>query len=274
MAEITSAAVTSHILMSPRTVEDQAARVFNGMLQIGRHLRAAKPDVLVIVSSDHLFNIPLGTPARFLIGTGASLMPFGDMDVPREEFRGYPEFANAFANFAAASGVAIEPLERFSPDHGTAVPLMFANPDHDIPVVPVLVNYSRDPTPAPNECWQLGETLARFISVARPATERVALLGAGGLSHWVGYAQSRVNEAFDRSFLAAVTGGELAPWRAKSAAEIEREAGNGGLEIMSWLTVLAAAPQSRPEIIYYEPMVSWMTGMGGALLHLPGHAAQ
>ena len=109
-------------------------------------------------------------------------------------------------------------------------------------------------------------TLAEFISSVRPAAERVALLGAGGLSHWVGYAESRVNEAFDRAFLAAVEQGALEPWRSRTAARIEREGGNGGLEIMSWLAVLGAAPGARAQITYYEPMPAWMTGMGGAVL--------
>jgi aromatic ring-opening dioxygenase catalytic subunit (LigB family) len=269
MAELASAAVTSHILMSPRSVEAQAARVFDGMLEIGRHIRASKPDVLVVVSSDHLFNVRLGTPAHFLVGTGADFTPFGEMDVPRETYTGHPTFANALVEFAAARGVAIDRIDPLSPDHGTAVPLLFANPDRDIPVVPLLVNYSCSPVPEPEECWQFGQTLAEFVRTARPAGERVALLGAGGLSHWVGYPESRVNEDFDRAFLAAIEHGELEAWRSRSAAQIERDAGNGGLEIMSWLAVLAATPGARAEIAYYEPMLPWMTGMGGAVLQLP-----
>jgi aromatic ring-opening dioxygenase catalytic subunit (LigB family) len=268
MAELAGAALTSHILMSPRCVDAQAARVFDGMLRVGRHLRASKPDLLVIVSSDHLFNVRLGTPARFLVGTGDSFTPFGDMDIPRETYAGHPSFANEFLDFARSRGVSIDRIEPFAPDHGTAVPLLFANPDRDIPVVPLLVNYSCDTTPEPEECWQFGVTLAEFVSSMRPAGERVALLGAGGLSHWVGYAESRVNEAFDRRFLDAVERGALASWRASTAAQIEREAGNGGLEIMSWLAVLGATPGARAEIAYYEPMPAWMTGMGGAVLRL------
>src|SRR5262249_48038684 len=141
MAELASVAVTSHILMSPKSVEEQASRIFDGMMQVGRHIRASKPDVLVIVSSDHLFNVRLGTPSRFLVGTGASFTPFGEMDVPREVFPGHPAFAHSFVDFASSAGVSVAPIEPLNPDHGTAIPLLFANPDHDIPVVPVLVNY-------------------------------------------------------------------------------------------------------------------------------------
>jgi 2'-aminobiphenyl-2,3-diol 1,2-dioxygenase, large subunit len=268
MAEIASAALTSHILMSPQSVEQQAQRVVDGMMRIGRHIRASRPDVLVIVSSDHLFNVRLGTAARFLVGVGAHFTPFGEMDVPRETYVGHPSFANALVAFASGRGVSIDCIDPLNPDHGTAIPLLFTNPDLEIPIVPVLVNYSCSTTPEPEECWQFGQTLAEFIASMRPAGERVALVGAGGLSHWVGFPESNVNEAFDREFLAAVEQGSLESWRARSAAQIEREAGNGGLEIMSWLAVLAATPSARAQIAYYEPMLAWMTGMGGAVLQL------
>lgn len=274
MAEFVSAAVTSHILMSPRSVEVQAAKVFDGMIRIGRHLRTPKPDVLVIVSSDHLFNVQLGTSSRFLVGTGSDFTPFGEMDVPREPYPGHSVFASSFIDFAGGRGASIEAIEPLHPDHGTAIPLLFANPDHDIPVVPVLINHACALPPQPEECWQLGQRLAEFVALKRPGAERVAVLGAGGLSHWVGYPESHVNEAFDREFLAAVEQGALAPWRSKSAAQIEQEAGNGGLEIMNWLAVIAAVPQARARIAYYEPMLAWMTGMGGAFLELPNGLAR
>ena len=273
MAELASAALTSHILMSPRSVEAQASRVFDGMLKIGRHIRASKPDVLLIISSDHLFNVQLGTTSHFLVGTGPQFTPFGDMDIPREPYIGHPLFADAFVDFASARGVSIGRIDPLHPDHGTAVPLLFANPDRDIPVVPLLVNYSCSTVPEPEECWQFGQTLAEFIRTMRPAGERVALIGAGGLSHWVGYAEPRVNEAFDRAFLSAVEQGALEGWRSRSATEIEREGGNGGLEIMSWLAVLAATPGARAQIAYYEPMLAWMTGMGGVVLRLTDAAS-
>lgn len=269
MAELAGAALTSHILMSPRSAEMQASRVFDGMLHIGRHIRASRPDVLVVVSNDHLFNVRLGTSAHFLVGAGARFTPFGEMDVPPDEYVGSPEFANELVDFAAARGAAIDRIDPLRPDHGTAVPLLFSNPDRDIPVVPLLVNYSCSTLPEPEECWQFGLTLAEFVASMRPAGERVALLGAGGLSHWVGYAEPRVNETFDRAFLAAIERGAVERWRSRSASEIEREGGNGGLEIMSWLIVLAAARGARAQITYYEPMPAWMTGMGGVVLQLP-----
>jgi 2'-aminobiphenyl-2,3-diol 1,2-dioxygenase, large subunit len=266
MGKVVSAVATSHILMSKNGAEEPAARVFDGMMRIGRHVRESQPDVIVIISNDHMFNVGPSIAAPFLIACGAQFVPFGEMDIPREEYRGKPDFASALASFAEQNGSPLYRLQTLRPDHGTAVPLLFANPDRDIPVVPIFVNYDRSPPPSPNECWKLGTLLQHFITVARPPNERVALIGAGGLSHWVGYENPTVNEEFDRRFLTAMTSGDLEEWRARPAADIRREAGNGGLEIMSWLAMAAVVPEARAEVIYYEAMPSWMTGMGGVVM--------
>ena len=265
MAELVSAVATSHVLMSSAGAEAPARRVFDGMLAIGRHVRASRPDVLVVVSSDHMFNVRPGMTAPFYVGCAETYVPFGDMDIPREEYRGHAVFGRGLVDYARLRGVAVEALETLRPDHGTAIPLLFANPDHDAAVVPLLVNYDLAETPSPADCARVGNVLREFIAT-RPPRERIAIVAAGGLSHWVGYENPRVNEAFDRRFLDAMQSGELGRWRNSSAAEIRHDAGNGGLEVMSWLLMAAAVPDARAEVVYYEPMPSWMTGMGGAVL--------
>jgi 2'-aminobiphenyl-2,3-diol 1,2-dioxygenase large subunit len=265
VAELVSAVATSHVLMSPAGAERPAESVFDGMLTIGRHVRASKPDVIVVVSSDHLFNLRPDMTAPFYVATGERFVPFGDMDIPRDEYRGDPEFALRLIDYARLRGIPVQPLETLRPDHGTAIPLLFANPDRDARVVPLLVNYDLAEVPSPAECSRLGNVLREFIAL-RPAGERVAIVAAGGLSHWVGYERPPINEDFDRRFLESMRSGDVDGWRRLSAAEIRDEAGNGGLEIMSWLLMTSAVPNARAEVVYYEPMPSWMTGMGGVVM--------
>jgi Catalytic LigB subunit of aromatic ring-opening dioxygenase len=78
-----------------------------------------------------------------------------------------------------------------------------------------------------------------------------------------------VDEGFDRDFLADFERGDLARWRDMTVEEIERVAGNGGVEIMNWMIVAAAVPGAHAATVYYEAMPSWLTGMGGAVLRLP-----
>jgi aromatic ring-opening dioxygenase catalytic subunit (LigB family) len=273
MAEIVAAVATSHILMSPAGADAAAARVFEGMQRVGRHVQAARPDVIVLVSNDHMFNIGPEASAPFFVGCAPDYVPFGEMDIPREEYRGDPRVALGLADHCQRRGLALERLAALKPDHGIAVPLLFVNPRREAAVVPVLVNHSRDGGIPPTECWYFGQLLGEYLAALTPATLRVALVGAGGLSHRVGYDTPRIDEDFDRAFLADFERGNLGRWRRMGAAEIEAVAGNGGVEIMNWMIVAAAVPRAAAETVYYEPMPSWMTGMGGAVLRLPHRAA-
>jgi protocatechuate 4,5-dioxygenase beta chain/2'-aminobiphenyl-2,3-diol 1,2-dioxygenase large subunit len=111
----------------------------------------------------------------------------------------------------------------------------------------------------------LGEVLKRYIA-SRPAGERVAVLAAGGLSHWVGYDGRGINEAFDQALLDDFAQGRAKDWAKKSPSEIEEEAGNGGLEICNWLMAIAAVGAEPDGFRFYEPMPEWLTGMGGMML--------
>lgn len=266
MGEIVSAVATSHILMSQRGAETPAQRVVKGMLSIGRHVRASRPNVIVVISNDHMFNVGPQMTAPFMVACGESFVPFGDMDIPREAYRGAPAFARGFIEHAAQSGVRLHALEKLQPDHGTTIPLLFTNPDRDAAVVPLFVNYDLTQLPTPAQCGEIGTQLREYIIERRPAAERVSIVAAGGLSHWVGYEDARVNEAFDHRFLDALTSGQLQRWYELDAESIRREAGNGGLEIMSWMLMAAAVPDARAQIAYYEPMPTWMTGMGGVVM--------
>jgi 2'-aminobiphenyl-2,3-diol 1,2-dioxygenase large subunit len=266
MAEIVAAVATSHILMSPAGANEPAARVFDGMWRLGQHVQAARPDLVVVVSNDHMFNIGPEADAPFFVGCAASYVPFGEMDIPREEYRGDARFGLGLVEHCRRRGVAIEALGSLRPDHGVAVPLLFVNPDRAAAVVPLLVNHSRERGVSAMDCWYLGQLLGGYVATVAPASLRVALVGAGGLSHRVGYETMGVDERFDRDFLADFEHGELARWREMSVEEIEAVGGNGGVEIMNWMMVAAALPGARASTVYYEAMPSWMTGMGGAVL--------
>lgn len=267
MAEIVVAATMPHILMAPGGIEERANRVLAGMREVGSRIADVRPDVLLIVSNDHLFNLDLTPPASFLVGVAEHYAPFGDMDIPRAPaIPGNAEFGRALTASARTAGVDVALLESVTPDHGIMVPMLFANPERTIPMVPVYVNYMRNPAPEPGDCWRLGEVIGEFVRQSRPADERVAVLGTGGLSHWVGYDEQGINETFDREFLADLAAGNARRWSLETNESIERLAGNGGLEISNWLIAAAAANAKGGDYNFYVPMPEWMTGMGGMVL--------
>jgi 2'-aminobiphenyl-2,3-diol 1,2-dioxygenase, large subunit len=267
MAKIVSVVATSHILMSPAGVEDQARHVVNGIKEIGRRVRATNPDLLLVISSDHMFNLNLALQPPFCVGVADSFVPFGDMDIAREPRRGSREFAQAFVERAASSGFDLAKAEEFRPDHGIALPLTMIDPDRTIPIVPLLVNINMDPPPSPSRCYALGSVLRATIEKDRPKTERVAILATGGLSHWLNIPRhGEVAEQFDRHVMNAIISGRASELAKMSSAEIVKQGGNGGLEIVNWLIAAATVPDRSGEIIYYEPIPQWFTGMGGIVL--------
>jgi 2'-aminobiphenyl-2,3-diol 1,2-dioxygenase large subunit len=93
---------------------------------------------------------------------------------------------------------------------------------------------------------------------------RVAVIGTGGLSHWLFVPRmGEVASDFDRMVLAELAAGRAEKLARLSAAEIVEKSGNGGLEIVAWLMAAATVPGRNGEAVFYEPMPEWLTGMGG-----------
>ncbi|MGH7818448.1 MAG: AmmeMemoRadiSam system protein B, partial [Candidatus Binatia bacterium] len=145
MAAIVSAYATSHILFSPKGVEERARRVVDGMKELGRRAAAARADVLLLIVSDHMFNINLAIQPPFTVGVSDTYAPFGDMAIPVRPFPGHREFAAELVRHAAARGFDLATAEELIPDHGVTLPLLFLKPWGSVPVVPLYVNVNMDP---------------------------------------------------------------------------------------------------------------------------------
>ena len=100
-----------------------------------------------------------------------------------------------------------------------------------------------------------------------PWPERVAILGTGGLSHWPAMPESgRIGLDFDRRFLDAFIGGRIDTFLRYPREALEAEAGPGGHEIRTWITVAAAAGDARGSLLAYQPVPAWSTGCAVAAL--------
>lgn len=263
MAAIVCAHATSHVLFDPAPAPDAARRIVAGMQELGRRAVAARPDVLLVISSEHMFNMDLSLQAPFCIGVSDTWMPFGDLAIPRRPFPGQREFALALARRAAEQGFDMALTDGLQPDHGVTLPLLFLRPWGRIPVVPLFVNINMDPAPGVHRCLALADCIRDWLAT-RPANERVGIVASGGLSHWLNIpGMGTVAETFDRDFLARLAAGRFREFSTLSSADILQQAGNGGLEIMNWLMMAAMVPGCTGEAIYYEPMPAWQTGLGG-----------
>ena len=261
----------SHVLFPPGGVEDQAERVIEGMLEIRRRVAALRPDVIVLAGSDHLNNFSLAAQITLAVGVSDSYTTLGD-GPPVATFPGHRAFAEAFARFAEPQGFDLVQMEELKPDHGMALPKLILDPSNTIPIVPVYINAIMPMPPSPRRCHRLGAVLKEMVEQQRPEGERVVVVGAGGLSHWLCLPeQGRVAEKFDEDFIARMIAGRAEDLAGYTNAEIFHESGNGGMEVTAWLFMAGALPGGRGDRIFYEAVPEWISGMGGLAL-LPADA--
>ncbi|WP_299774036.1 hypothetical protein [uncultured Tateyamaria sp.] len=265
MAKIVSAYCQSHIMFNPDGAPEQCGAVFDAYKEVGEGVRNSKPDVIVILTGDHYFNVKTDIEIPLAVSVGAQHTPFGDMDIPKKPFKGHPEFAQGFINFATEKGFDLGKLheEGFAPDHGVAMPVMFSNPTGEIPTIVINMNINMSPVPTPRRVFELGRALREYIDTVRPDDERVAVLATGGLSHWLNVeGDGKINEEWDRETLKLFADGRGKELADKSADWILENAGNGGLEMLFWVMMAGVIPEAKGREIFYEPIYSWKTGMG------------
>src|SRR5206468_651650 len=145
-------------------------------------------------------------------------------------------------------------------DHATMLPIHFLTPRMDIPVVPLILNTLTPPMPSPKRCYALGRVLGETLE---KHSKRIAIVATGGLSHWPGEAKhGKINIPFDKRFLDILTTGDRSQLAGYTHEEINVEAGSGGHEIRTWITLAGALPDWKATLLAYEPVAPWATGCG------------
>jgi 2,3-dihydroxyphenylpropionate 1,2-dioxygenase len=151
-------------------------------------------------------------------------------------------------------------------DHGIMVPLHFLTPRADVPIIPVNINCQGPPLIPLRRCYEFGRALKRACA-ARP--ERIAVIGTGGISHWPATPDSgKINEPWDRAFLEKFLANRREELLAYKDEETWREAGQGGLEIRTFIALAGAAEGHTGELWFYAPIPIFAVGCTVAVMKL------
>ena len=273
MADIVAGIATSHVpflAMHPQfelAEEGQRNRVVAGLDEARKLLEQARPDAIVIFSTDHFDRCFYDNLPPFLVGVGKEAEgPINEwLRMPKVKLQVVGELGRFIVSEGLQNGVDFALSEELPLDHAEVVPLSYITPRWDVPIVPVVVNAFAPPMPSLKRCWQVGAFIRKAIK-RWPEKKRIAVMGTGGLSHWVGPLETgKVNAEFDRWFLQCLIEGKSAEVveKYKNAEELEQIAGNGGQEIRDWLAVAGAMPTNlKPRVLAYEPIPQWATGTG------------
>jgi 2,3-dihydroxyphenylpropionate 1,2-dioxygenase len=228
--------------------------------RLGESLREARPDALIVVAAEHFANFFMDNMPAYAIGMADHYEgPIEDpawLGIARTRIPGNAALSRRLID-EVMQDVDVAFAEEWRFDHGIMVPLHFLTPRFDVAVVPVNINCQGPPlTPLPR-AWAFGEALRR---AADAVPERIALVGTGGISHWPATPDSgKVNEAWDREFLDRWTRNDRAALLDYSDAQTYRDAGQGGFEIRTLITVAAAA-RGRGELRHYAPIPIFSVG--------------
>lgn len=250
-------------------------RIESSLARLREVLRAAEPDVLIIVGDDQreVFGAAFNPTLAVYCGgevSGRTMPNFieggGDQ---RVDLKCASEFAHALAGGLIEAGFDPAVMTELAPlTRPEGIGHAFTRPGHflgiadmGIPIVPVFLNAYHPPLPSGQRCYDLGAAIG-LIADARP--EKVALLGSGGLSHDPnGPRAGWIDKDLDTWLLRKISEGsgeELA-----TLFSFDSDTFHGGTgEIRSWITVAGAFGSTPAEVVDYIPLHHAVTGLGFA----------
>jgi protocatechuate 4,5-dioxygenase beta chain len=264
MAMTHSPGLTGWFDRAPRAHQESALQA---LAEMRRRLEAARPDVLLMFSNDHLLNWPLSNTPEYTIGIADEHVGPADwfdewLGMEKYRVRGHGSLARYLVNEGARRRIAFASLRDMQFDDGISVPTHYLNPDARFRLVPVTMNCNVPPIPTPERAYQVG-AIVRDMVRAYGGPERVAVIATGGLSHEPGGPRYFwVDEEFDRWFLDMLKKGDHEALLRECTLERMEDAGSGGTaELLAWFAALAFTT-GPAEVLAYMPAIAWRSGTG------------
>jgi aromatic ring-opening dioxygenase catalytic subunit (LigB family) len=236
-------------------------------------LEASRPDAIMVIAAEHFANFFMNNMPAYCIGMADEYEgPIEDPDwlrIARRTIPGNPDLSRRIIA-QAMKRVDLAYAEEWKFDHGIMVPLSFLTPAFDLPVIPANINCQGPPLTPLSRAYEFGRAIREACDAV---PERIALVGTGGISHWPATPNSgKINEAWDREFLARWTRNDRGALTAYSDEETLRDAGQGGFEIRTLIAVAGACEGHAGEIWFCEPIPIFATSGFAGVMNL-GEAA-
>lgn len=246
----------------------QAKTVFDTFSKIVDRVRALEADTVIIIGDDHYTNFGPHCIPSYLIA-------IGDVEGPVEPFLGIERapmennvpLANHILQSGYGEGVDWSYAKSLTVDHSVAIPYDLAVREIEgLKAIPVYLNAGVSPYLPNRRAYQIGQSIRRAVE-SWEGNERVVVYGTGGISHWVGSTgMGGVNAELDQRILDLCAAGDVDGLIALPDEMVEAQGGNGCLEIKNWLCAMGAMPGAKAEVMAYEAMQAWISGMGFAEL--------
>ena len=242
---------------------DMAERFFGALKRVQQEILDSGAQALVMVSGEHFTNFFLDNLPQISVGLGVShLGPVEKwLGIERVEVPGEPGLAHAILAGTMERGYQPALSHRLVIDHGFMTVYDKISPDATLKLVPIIMNCTTPPLMTLRQCYDFGVALGEAIR-GYDGLQKVALCGAGALSHFVGEPRvGDIDEDFDRWFLRMLE--QDCPDELLDIGNDELMlAGNGTGEVRAWVAVAGAMRGAETRATAYEPIYEWINGMG------------
>lgn len=266
MASLVGAFCVPHIplIASQPGIADkrQAQVVMDTFARISGRLKELMVDTVIIIGDDHYTLFGPHCLPNMLIGIGDLEGPHEDwLKNKRAPIANNEPLARHIMDYGFDHGFDWAVAKSLTIDHAVFIPyLKIVKEMEGVRTIPVYIAAGVEPLIRPKRCIELGEMIRDAVA-AYEGNDRVAIIGTGGLSHWVGMAEmGDVNEEFDHAILDMVKRRDIDGLTGLSDDYIVKSAGNGALEIRNWLVAIGAVRAYEMDLLCYEPIHPWVTG--------------
>ncbi len=257
----------------------------NAIKEMARVFHDVKPDVAIVIGNDQMEimsddnqpailvyygekfeNVPFNEAQLKRLGPGVAIAEPNHHPAKAETYPGHPELGLHLIeclmndNFDVASSVRL-PEQKESKLTGIPHAWGFfyrrVMEDKVIPNVPIFVNTFFPPNrPSTKRCLDLGTAIARAVE-GWDKDVRVAILGSGGMSHFV------VDEEFDRKFMQAFTASTFD----EMLSFPDNMFRSGTAELKCWIPVKSAMDRTplKMTVVDYQALIRSPAGTGSGM---------
>ena len=232
------------------------------MRELGKSLDETKPDLVIVIGSDHLETFFLSSAPTFaLVGGKHSRAEFAR----RHYSLPIHPLAEDLLNSLVENGFDMTYSQDAVLGHAFAAVYEWVIEGRTIPVVPLFVNTYLPPLPTAQRCALLGQAIRKVIDAS---DLNVAIVASGGLSHYPGtwkYPQPAYD--FDWWAIAQMERGNFEPLIRMTNHQLDQV---GNTEILPWIIMFGAMGSQAGELLTYQP--TWHHGHA-VMRFIPNKAA-
>jgi len=220
-----------------------------------KRMAASRPDVLIVIASDHLNQFFMDNMPAFLIGKA----PRAEGPFPHEvrtfgiaPYRAQVEIdvAKSMLQAAPKMGVDFSFSDEFRIDHAFTVPLNFIRPEMDLPIVPIFTNVMAPPVPPAQRFFTVGKAIRKIIA-GLPSNKRVGVLSSGHLAIEIGgpkVGRSSSDPEFDRRMMNLVGRGDVENVIKEATWENMMASGNVTPGFLNFVLLMGLADGKAPSV--------------------------